>query len=98
MVGRLRVVDFVVGEMLLSAVALQLMAYEGLLLQVFSFVFILVHPEVGIHLAYLLWHQASKDGVAGILCGRRENAEIKVLLDVKLLGEFTAQGPPLVET
>ena len=56
-VGILRRIDLMVREGVLSAIALQLGADERFFVQVLAFLLVLVHPQLGKHLGYLLGHQ-----------------------------------------
>ncbi len=86
-----------IGELIAAAVPVELVADEGFLTEVFAFVFFLVYPKVGIHLAYFPRHESGKNGVAGVLGGGGQNAEVEAFVYVELLGQLGSQHAPLVE-
>ena len=96
-VGGDRVVEFVVGESFLAPEARQLLAQQCLFMQVLALFFLLVHPKRGVHLFDLQGHQSREDGVAGVLRGGRQNAEVDIFVYVEVICQFLAQHAPLVK-
>ena len=96
LVGRGGVVYLVVAEGVLAAVTVQLGLYERCLVQVLALVLVLVHPQVGKHLGYLVGHQSREDGVTRILGGGGQYAAVDVLIDDEHVGQLGAQRAPLV--
>ena len=92
-----RVVHFVVGEGLAAAIARQLLTNQFLFVEVFALVFLLIDPEVWIHLLDLERHQSGEDGIAGILRGSGKDAVVEVLFDVEVIREFCGEHAPLVK-
>ena len=91
-----RGVDFVVREGIFPAIAIQLGLDERFFVQVLALFFVFVDPQVGEHLGYLYRHQSREDGVAGILCGGRQNAAIDILVYLEQVTDFPLQHLPLV--
>ena len=91
------VVDLVVGEFLLAAVAFELSADEFGLVDIEAFVFILVDPELRKHLCDLQGHQSGEDRVAGILGRSGKDCGVEFFGYVEVFGEHRLDHPPLVE-
>ena len=68
-IGLVLTVDFMIGEGVLTTIALQLCLDEGRLVQVLTLFLIFIYPEVGEHLCNLVGHQTAEDGITRILCG-----------------------------
>ena len=88
LVSTCRVVDLVIGEAIVAAVAFNLCFDERCLVEVLPLFFVFIHPQVREHRRYLLGHQTTEDGVACILCGGRQNAHIEVFLYVEHIADF----------
>ena len=93
---RLRVVDFMIAEGVVSAIALDLRRNELLLIKVLSFFFAFIDPKVWEHFLDFIGHQPAEDGIAGILRGRGQNAHVELLFDVETVGKFVGKHAPLV--
>ena len=63
------VVDFMIRERVLPSVSFHLCLNKWLFIQVLAFFFVLIYPEIREHLSNLIGHQATEDGIAGILGG-----------------------------
>ena len=86
-----------VGEGVAAAVAVELGLDEGCLVEVLALLGVFIDPKVGEHLGDEVGHEAREDGVAGVLCGGGQDAEVEVFVDVELVGNLSLQGAPLVE-
>lgn len=93
-----RFVDFIVRECISFAEPVEQCLNEGSLVQVFSFLFVLVYPQVGEHASYLVGQQPGEDSVAGILRGCGQDTEIEVFLGRKVFVKQRFDYSPLVET
>ena len=89
-------VYLVVGKRFLAAIALKLGAYQWFFVQVLTLLLVFIHPKIGEHLLNLVWHQSAEDGVAGILGGCGQDAEIQVFVDIEVLAELLRQHSPLI--
>ena len=97
LVSTCRVVDLVIGEAIVAAVAFNLCFDERCLVEVLPLFFVFIHPQVREHRRYLPGHQTTEDGVACILCGGRQNAHIEVFLYVEHIADFLREDAPLIE-
>ena len=97
-IGLFLTVDLMIGESVLTTIALQLRLDEGSLVQVLTFFLVFVNPEVGEHLCNLVGHQTAEDGITRILCGCGQDAAVEALVDIELLAEFLGKHAPLVVT
>ena len=95
--GTDRIVHFVVGERVLSSVALQLRLHQGRFIQILSLFRVFIDPQLGKHFLYLIRHQSGKNRVSGILSCRRQNATVEILLNGEHIGNLVAYHTPLVE-
>ena len=86
------VVDFVIGEGIVTTVSLQLRLYEWSLVEILSLFLILIHPQVGEHAR----HKSREDGVTGILRGCGEDTEIELFLDIEAITYLIGYHSPLV--
>ena len=68
-VGIAGTVHLMIRKGVLPPITLQLGSHEGLLIQVLTFLLVLIHPEVRKQPRDLVGHQSAEDGVARILCG-----------------------------
>jgi len=96
LVGLGRVVYLVIREGVTAAVAVYLGADKGLFVEILTFLLVLVDPQVGKHLGYLVGHKAGEDGVARVLRGGGKDAEVEVLVDVEEVAYLLRQQTPLV--
>ena len=64
------VVDLVVGELIVAAVALYLCLYQRTLIEVLTLLLVLIDPQLWEHLRYLGGHQSAEDSITCILCRR----------------------------
>ncbi len=85
-----------VGEGILPSVALQLRPDQGFLVQVLALLAVFIDPEVGEHLGDVVGHESAEDGVAGILCGCGQDAQVEVLLHREGVGNLVQEDAPLV--
>ena len=91
LVGTDRIVDLVVRERIVATEPLYLLLQQRLLVDVLALVLVLVNPQFGEHLLYLLRHKTGEDGVACVLCGCRQDTHIHVFLNVKHVADFLCQ-------
>ena len=98
LIGRSRIIDFMVTECILTAVTVQLGLDERPFVQVLALFFVFVHPKIRVHLGDFVRHQTGKDGVARILCGRGQDAAINIFVDEERIRQFRTECPPLVVT
>ena len=90
-------VDLEIGVGVVSAEAVELGLYEVFLVEVFTLVIVFLHPERGVHLLYLEWHQAGEDGIACVLGGGGEDREVLPFVgNGEEIGEEGLDGLPLV--
>jgi len=94
--GSCGVVDLVIGEGVLAAVALEERLYERRLVEVLALLAVLIDPQVREHLGDDVWHQAREDGVARILRGRGQDGTVEALVDMEEVGNLVHQDAPLV--
>ena len=87
-----------IGEGVLTTIALQLCLDERSLVQVLTLFLIFIYPEVGEHLCNLVGHQTAEDGITRILCGSGQDAAVETFVDIKLSAEFLGEHAPLVVT
>ena len=86
-----------IGVCVLATIAVELRLYERSLVEVLPFLAVFIHPQFGEHLGDDVRHQARENGISGVLRGSGQDAEVEVLLDIKLVGNLCLQGAPLVE-
>ena len=80
----------------MAAESVDLCLYQRPLVEVLSFFLILVDPQFWKHLCYLLGHKSGENGIACILCSRRQNAHVHILIDVEEIADLLGQDSPLV--
>ena len=82
----------------MTAIAFYLCLDKRCLVEVLALVLILVNPEVGEHLCYLLWHESAEDGITRILCGCWQDAGVEVFLYVEHIAYLLSKHAPLIVT
>ena len=94
----LGVIELVVGETVVLAVAVENGAYEWRLVEVLSLIFVFINPQVGEHLGDVYWHQSRENRIAGILRSRGQDAAIQVVVvDGEVFAQQWLHHAPLVE-
>ena len=85
-----------IGEGVAASVALELCPDEWLFVEVLAFLAVLIDPEVGEHAGDVVGHESAEDGVACVLCGCGEDAEVEVLFGCEGVAYLVEQYAPLV--
>ena len=67
----------------MSAIAVYLCLYEWFLVEVFTFFFVFIYPQLWEHCCYLLWHKTAENSITSILCGSWKNTHVEVFFNVK---------------
>lgn len=91
------VVDFIIGESDLTAVALELSGYQGRFVEIFAFFAVFVDPQFGEEARYFGRHEPREDGVAGILSRRRKYGAVEAFVDIEGVGYERLDYLPLIE-
>ena len=82
----------------MTAITLYLRPNKRLFVEVLALFFVLIDPQFGVHLCYLLRHKTTEYSIAGVLCCCWKYAHVKVLFDLEHVTNLFRQDAPLVKS
>ena len=93
----LGIVYFIIWEGIFLTEPIDLGLNQWSLIQILTFLALLIYPQIRKHLLYLRRHQAREYRVAGILRGGWQYAIIQALVKRKILSKQFFYHPPLIQ-